>query len=90
MPNVKHWIEVQDECFGPERREDSGWEYILFVCRCRSYSRHDGTLVVNRKRNCMGISATTRAGAHRALRKFIHSPGVTLLEAKAAANGASA
>lgn len=38
MAIVRKWIEVEDECFGPDKK-NAHWEMFLFVHSCVEYSR---------------------------------------------------
>lgn len=81
---VKRWIEVANECFGPDKKE-TGWQMFLIIKRCCSYISHkkSGPVeVVRRQGDVLVLTDKRKKGVVQQLQNFIGRKDVILLEAK--------
>lgn len=75
----KRWIEVDDQCFGPDRQESGGWYLWLLICFCKRIARKDGTTFDQRRRGVKVIEARTKKAALKNLEEFMEQSDVVLL-----------
>jgi len=79
---MKKWIEVADECFGPDKK-GRGWQMFLVIKRCCSYiaKKKSGlTKIVQRKDDCILLSGKRKKDVLQQLQNFIGRKDVMLLE----------
>lgn len=79
---MKRWIEVIDECFGPDK-EGHRWQMFLLIKRCCSYISHkkSGPVeVIRRQSDVLALTNRCKKGVVRQLQNFIDRKDVILLE----------
>jgi len=81
---MRRWIEVADECFGPDKKKGF-WQMFLVIKRCCSYiaKKKSGPVEVIRRQNgVLKLTDKRKKGVVRQLQDFIDRKDVILLEAK--------
>ncbi len=79
---VKRWIELENEYFGPDKRE-TGWEIFLVIKRCCSYiakKKSGPAKVVRRQRDVLALTGKSKRDVIQQLEKFISRKDVILKE----------
>lgn len=79
MAVIKRWIEVDDSCFGPDKKNQH-WEMFLFICRCTLIERKRLGNFIRRKRGVISLVAKTKKAVREKLEQFIERKDVLLLE----------
>lgn len=79
MAIIKRWIEVDDNCFGPDKKNHH-WEMFLIICRCTLIKRKRLGDFVRRKRDVISLVAKTKKAVREKLEQFIQKKDVQLLE----------
>lgn len=75
----KRWIEVDDNCFGPDKKNNH-WEIILLISQCTLIQRKRLGNFVRKKRDAMSLEAKTKKLLLEKLEQFIEQKNVLLLE----------
>ncbi len=79
---MKRWIELQDECFGPDKKNHL-WQMFLIVKRCCSYISHkkSGPIeVVRRQTDVLELTGKRKKDVIQQLQDFINKKDVILKE----------
>ena len=79
MSVIGRWIEVDNDCFGPDKKNNH-WEFILLINRCVSIERKRLGNFIRRKRDSMTLQAKTKKMLLEKLEQFIERKDVLLLE----------
>lgn len=79
MAVTKRWIEVDDECFGPDKRNQH-WEMFLIIYRCTLIERKRLGNFIRRKRDVISLVAKTKKAVREKLEQFIERKDVLLRE----------
>ena len=75
---VKKWIEVEDECFGPDK-ENGGWVMYLFIRLCRTIKRSNGVEYTTRKKTLEVLQGNTKRSLLQKLEKYMDTKDTCLL-----------
>lgn len=81
MAISRRWIELEDECFGPDRKGNY-WEMFLIIYHCSSYIAHKKTgaiTVTRRKKAVISLVAQLKRDVLQKLNTFVNRKDVTLL-----------
>lgn len=84
MAIVRKWEEVDDECFGPDKR-NSHWEMFIFVCRCVEYSRktrHGLKKFIRRNKTVKLFNGRFKKNVLAKVEKYFAQTNVFLLKGK--------
>lgn len=79
MAITKKWVEVDDECFGPDRK-NRHWEMYLFICLCALIQRRNGQDFVRRRKTIKPITGKTKKSVLAQLEKFMGQKDTYLKE----------
>ena len=79
---MRRWIEVADECFGPDKKKGF-WQMFLVIKRCCSYiaKKKSGPVeVVRRQNDVFVLTDKSRKGVIQQLQNLINRKDVIFLE----------
>lgn len=77
MAITNRWIEVDNNCFGPDKKNNH-WQIILLISRCISIERKRLGNFIRRKRDSMIFQAKTKKMLLEKLEQFIERKDVLL------------
>lgn len=84
MAIVRKWIEVDDECLGPDKKKGK-WEMYLILAMCTEYSRQTKQgpkKYIRRKKSVKPVSGKSKKDVLKQLEIYFARPDVFLLVAK--------
>ncbi len=79
MAVIKRWIELENDCFGPDK-QNNHWQIILLISRCVSIKRKRLGDFVRRKRDSMLLQAKTKKTLLEKLEQFVERTDVLFKE----------
>jgi hypothetical protein len=78
---MKKWVELENECFGPDKKGRS-WQMFLLIKRCCSYISHKKTgnvEVVRRQGDVIALTGKRKKDVVQQLADFITRKDVVFL-----------
>ena len=81
MSIIRKWEEVDDECFGPDKR-NSRWEMFIIVCMCVEYNRktkHGLKKYIRRKKTVKSFESRFKKDVLSKLEEYFARSKVFLL-----------
>jgi len=81
---MKRWIELQNDCLGPDKKE-TGWQMFLIIKRCCSYiakKKSGPTKIVRRKDDVIVLTGKRKKDVLKKLNDFVERKNVILLPSK--------
>lgn len=80
MSIAKRWIEIENDCFGPEKQSSSYWYMWLLIRYCTQIVRDSGVSYVRQKKDCIELKSKTKKGLIRKLNDFVNRKDAVLME----------
>ena len=87
MSIAKRWIEIENDCFGPEKHLSNYWYMWLLITYCTLIVRDSGVSYVRQKKDCVELKSKTKKGLIRRLSNFVNRKDAVLLDEKATLKG---
>ena len=76
----KGWIELENDCFGPDKKTSRLWVMYLFIRLCRTIKRCNGVAYTTRKRTVISLQGSTKKSVIQQLKEYVDGENVVLLE----------